>query len=240
MIAIAVVIIITIIILFIFIDPIGLMDHIEPTIPSIPMTTLTSSPSPVNNHVQSSSPAVSKSVTSAPALVNNIAVVDPVVPEDSDRVVLPSVNYMLYHKKAVKIFNRRMTDISIGSNQGIGEETCRLSLESLIEAVTGEHYKFISIRHPDIINPKTGHRLELDCYNEELSLALEYHGRQHFCQVKKWQTDEDYHNQVYRDSVKRQRCRELGIVLIEVPYIIENTRLMEFICIKMNELFLRL
>jgi hypothetical protein len=75
---------------------------------------------------------------------------------------------------------------------------------------------------PDfMVNPVTGsqYNLELDCYNEELRLAVEYHGQQHYHYIPFFhKSKEAFYNQRYRDELKRLRCRDLGITLIEVPY----------------------
>jgi hypothetical protein len=75
---------------------------------------------------------------------------------------------------------------------------------------------------PDfMVNPVTGSRynLELDCYNPELRLAVEYNGAQHYNYIPFFHKNKEaFYNQKYRDELKRIRCKELGIVLIEIPY----------------------
>jgi len=70
-------------------------------------------------------------------------------------------------------------------------------------------------------NPVTGgtYNLELDCYNEELQLAVEFNGRQHYEYVPFFHKNKEaFLNQKYRDEMKRRKCYERGILLIEVPY----------------------
>lgn len=78
---------------------------------------------------------------------------------------------------------------------------------------------------PDMLrNPVTGnrHNLELDCFNSELRLAIEYNGVQHYKYVPYFHKNyEAFKNQKYRDYMKNQMCKENGITLIEVPYTVK-------------------
>lgn len=99
-----------------------------------------------------------------------------------------------------------------------GEAECRRVLQQL----TGK--PFISIRPDFLRNPVTGgnFNLEIDCYNEEMKLGIEYNGIQHY-QYKPFfhRNKEAFRNQLYRDEMKRGKCKENGIRLIEVPYTIK-------------------
>jgi hypothetical protein len=100
-----------------------------------------------------------------------------------------------------------------------GELRTRAFLES--------HFKrpFSKCRPDFMINPVTGSRynLEFDCYNSELGLAVEYNGAQHYNYIPFFHKNKEaFYNQKYRDELKRMRCKELGIVLIEIPYTKEN------------------
>lgn len=65
--------------------------------------------------------------------------------------------------------------------------------------------------------------LELDGYNEKLSLAFEYQGEQHYHYLKPFHREErDLLSQQVRDEEKRRQCCEKGIKLIEVPYWLET------------------
>ena len=82
--------------------------------------------------------------------------------------------------------------------------------------------KLFPKNRPDfMINQVTGskYNLELDCYNNELRLAVEYNGAQHYNYIPFFHKNKEaFYNQKYRDEIKRIRCKELGITLIEIPY----------------------
>lgn len=89
-----------------------------------------------------------------------------------------------------------------------------------------------------MVNQVTGsqYNLELDCYNESLRLAVEYNGAQHYKYIPFFHRNKEaFYNQKYRDELKRIRCRELGITLIEVPHT-EDKRLEAYLedQLKMN------
>ncbi|MGL5719065.1 MAG: hypothetical protein ACRCX2_39050 [Paraclostridium sp.] len=66
--------------------------------------------------------------------------------------------------------------------------------------------QLFNFREAGIINPNTGHSLEIDIYLPDIKVGFEFNGRQH-------RTDE---SQRERDKIKRKKCKELGIYLIEV------------------------
>jgi len=73
---------------------------------------------------------------------------------------------------------------------------------------------------PDFLkNPETGKNLEIDCFCEEYSLAVEYNGVQHYKYPSVFHKNErEFYNQVYRDRLKRKLCDKHGIYLISIPY----------------------
>lgn len=108
------------------------------------------------------------------------------------------------------------------------ENKCRSILEKIYNR------SFPSIRPDYLKNPKTGKNLELDCYNDELKLALEYNGIQHYKYSPYFhKSKKDFYSQVHRDDWKRDKCQEMGITLIEVPHWVASYRLEPFI---VNEL----
>lgn len=97
----------------------------------------------------------------------------------------------------------------------IGEVRTRNYLEKYFKR------PFTKTRPDFLINHVTGSRynLEFDCYNAELKLAVEYNGIQHYKYIPFFHKNKEaYYNQKYRDEIKRIRCKDLGIKLIEIPY----------------------
>jgi len=95
--------------------------------------------------------------------------------------------------------------------------------------------QFYSTRPDFLKNPTTGRNLELDCYNHELRLAVEYNGIQHYRYPNKFhKSKEQFEKQLIRDDMKRLLCDRNGIYLITVPYT-ESHRIKEFLTDKYNE-----
>ena len=107
-------------------------------------------------------------------------------------------------------------------SSGVG---CAKCSQSRSEKLTRDIFeKIMSVEfqtvRPDFLkNPKTGRNLELDGYNENLKLAFEYNGEQHYKFLKYFHdTEEDFKIQREHDEFKYKKCLELGITLISIPY----------------------
>lgn len=105
-----------------------------------------------------------------------------------------------------------------------GEQECK----RVMEEIYGVEFK--SVRPTWLRNPETGCNLELDCYNEDLRLAVEYNGEQHY----NWpnytnQSFEQFIKQARRDIFKREMCDRRGVYLISVPYLIPISKIKEYI-----------
>jgi hypothetical protein len=107
-----------------------------------------------------------------------------------------------------------------------GEVECRRVLEQIFKK------PFNKARPNFLNNPVTGgnFNLELDCFNEELGLAVEYNGIQHYKFVSFFhKNNEAFLNQKYRDDMKRRICKEYKIILIEVPYTVKVEDIEDFL-----------
>lgn len=100
-----------------------------------------------------------------------------------------------------------------------GEIICREHLESKFKAA------FPKVRPNFLKNPKTGRNLELDCYNSDLGIAVEYNGAYHY-NSNHYMFDESV---AYRDALKKQLCEENGVFLISVPYTVKFEDIPKFI-----------
>lgn len=99
-----------------------------------------------------------------------------------------------------------------------GEIECRRILQIIFN-------RSFNKARPDFLrNPVTGgdFNLELDCYDPELRIAVEYNGVQHYKFIPFFHKNKEaFLNQKYRDDMKRRICKENGILLIEVPYTVK-------------------
>jgi hypothetical protein len=105
-----------------------------------------------------------------------------------------------------------------------GEAICRDFLERFFKR------SFPRVRPAFLVNPETGRRMELDGYNEELGIAVEYNGIQHY----KWpawpaMSLENFKKQVYRDQIKIELCDFNNVFLIVVPYNVPKQQIPMFI-----------
>lgn len=108
-----------------------------------------------------------------------------------------------------------------GSYDSIGERYCIEFMELLFP-----RREFKKVRPDWLRNPSSGRCLELDGYCEELSLAIEYDGVQHY----QWpnfigMTKEEFLKQRDRDEIKVKACLERNICLIRIPYTVPLERI---------------
>jgi hypothetical protein len=116
-----------------------------------------------------------------------------------------------------------------------GERICKNYLEYIFER------PFQKVRPPFLYNTVTSENLELDMYNQEVNLACEYQGRQHYEYIPFFHgpTRDKFQNQKYRDEKKAELCRKNGVRLLIVPYTIPNEKIPEFIQKELQRLGIR-
>jgi hypothetical protein len=101
------------------------------------------------------------------------------------------------------------------------ERFCRETVESIF------HKPFPKTRPDWLVR-----QMHIDCYNEELKLAIEYNGAQHYIETffhKGKYIKRSFKNQQERDELKRQLCKQNNTTLIEVPYTVKAKDMKEFI-----------
>jgi len=111
------------------------------------------------------------------------------------------------------------------------EEKCRIILEKIY------HKPFPSARPNFLKNPATGHNLELDCYNKDLKIALEYDGSQH-SQYNPYfhrKGPQEFIYQTKKDDYKSLIVKQYGITLVRVPHWVPERDLEIFIRNKLRE-----
>lgn len=108
--------------------------------------------------------------------------------------------------------------------QSKGEKECKRS----VEEITQKHF---TKHRPDFLkNEITGKNLELDCYNDELKLAIEYNGIQHYEYTPIFHKNrESFYNTKYRDKIKETLCRQKEVKLIVVPYTVKLQDIKKYI-----------
>ena len=112
-----------------------------------------------------------------------------------------------------------------------GELECRRVLQNIFQRPFDKN-------RPDFLrNSVTGnkHNLELDCYNKQLRLAVEYNGRQHYDYIPYFHRNKEaFYNQKYRDEIKKRICKDLNITLIEVPYTVKHRNIQKYLINKLR------
>lgn len=87
----------------------------------------------------------------------------------------------------------------------------------LVEAVTGKTFE--KIRPDWLQNPETGKNMELDMFNEELSIAFEYNGIHHYEPIF---GIEKFKNVQMKDNLCINLAQKKGIKLYTVKYLSRN------------------
>ena len=137
------------------------------------------------------------------------------------------------YKKLGKFKMEQPRIVNRGNRRGgdsKGEQICKRTMEKIYGL------PFEKIRPSWLTNPETGRTLELDCYNEELKIAVEYNGMQHYVWPNGFsQSQQEFINQVRRDIFKREMCDKLGIYLITVPYTVNHDDIPDYIVFHLPE-----
>jgi hypothetical protein len=112
-----------------------------------------------------------------------------------------------------------------------GEAQCRKILEKLF------FMTFAKERYQWLTN-SDGNRMELDGYNDELKLAFEYHGKQHYSYIPHYHRNgpDDLKKRQRDDRRKRRLCKENGVKLITIPYTIKPKHLESYILRQLKRL----
>ena len=89
---------------------------------------------------------------------------------------------------------------------------------------------FVKVRPAFLINPESGRRLEIDCYNDELKVGAEFNGIGHYKYPNPFhKTEAEFHAQVRRDEYKKNICVEQGISLYVVPDSVRKGDIYEYL-----------
>lgn len=95
-----------------------------------------------------------------------------------------------------------------------GEDITREVFEDIMQKKV-----LLNVRPDFLKNPETGKALELDCFEEEYQLAVEYNGIQHYKFPSAYhKSEKEFYDQLYRDRLKKKLCEDANVYLIPVPY----------------------
>ena len=96
-----------------------------------------------------------------------------------------------------------------------GEQLCKDVIQDIYQL------PFYCVRPSFLKNPETGRNLELDLYNDQVKIAIEYNGIGHYVYPNPFhRTKEEFINQIRRDKFKVDMCDVNDVYLISVPYTI--------------------
>jgi hypothetical protein len=98
------------------------------------------------------------------------------------------------------------------------------TLAALSRIFTGK--SFVKVRPTWLRNPRTGRACELDFYNDELKLAVEVQGMQHYVYPNTFHKSRvEWEEQVFRDRLKEDLCRQAGVTLVHIPFTVQQKAL---------------
>ena len=139
-----------------------------------------------------------------------------------------SVNYLNAPHSSRDPFNSRKKI----PTESKGEAICRQTLQEIFNA------PFPKVRPDFLFNSVTGENLEFDMYNKDYRLAVEYNGQQHYKynSFMHGGSKDKFYGQQYRDNMKRQIAKKLGIRLIEVPYTVSHKDIPNYLIQRLKEL----
>lgn len=179
-------------------------------------------------------PSQTSSLTESPVQVTSIPLNNP----EPKRVPEPTIKGDTTVIKYIPMFETpvcpRPPEVTVepqrNTHRSKGEQICC----EVMQKIYGK--PFNSVRLNCLKNPETGCNLEIDCYNDELKLGVEYNGVQHYIFPNKFhRTKEDFIAQVRRDQYKVEACERAGIYLITVPYNVEYHKIEEYIRTQLPE-----
>ena len=117
------------------------------------------------------------------------------------------------------------------SSGSLQEKICNKILSLLFKK------QFIKIRPDWLKNDKTGFNLEIDMFNEELKICVEYAGEQHFRFVALFHGSlENFEYLQYKDKLKETLVKEHGMHFIVVPYTVTKYKIIAYLVEKCKEL----
>jgi hypothetical protein len=154
--------------------------------------------------------------------------------------IMLSTYYENAHSKLkIKCSNNHEFECSTNSlDKDVWCSECNIKINECITLCALEHLfqkQFIKIR-PDWLKNKEGNNLEIDCFNEELKLCVEYNGKQHYEFIEYFhKTEENFKKRQEDDLLKKQKCLEKKYIFIDIPYTIPTEEIINYIVDRCKE-----
>jgi hypothetical protein len=99
------------------------------------------------------------------------------------------------------------------------EKICRLYFEQIFNLPFPK-------KRPEFLNQENGYNLELDGFNEELKIAFEHQGKQHYEVIKIFKmTKDDLYKTQFRDKLKYEMCNKNNIKLFIISELTTMTKI---------------
>jgi hypothetical protein len=105
---------------------------------------------------------------------------------------------------------------------GFSERVCRKYFEIIFNK------KFPKKKYSWLINT-SGNKMELDGYCDELNLAFEYQGRQHYESIAFRRYSKLFDKLKKDDDLKQKQCKANNVTLITIPYSVELKNMQKYI-----------
>lgn len=110
---------------------------------------------------------------------------------------------------------------------------CPICSSGISERIVREYFKIIfekdfQKKHPIWLLSPLRKRMELDGYNEELRIAFEYQGEQHYNPIYFGKNKRLKEIQI-KDELKKQLCEKNNVTLITIPYYIKRDEFQNYI-----------
>jgi hypothetical protein len=131
-------------------------------------------------------------------------------------------------KEVIEYKENYLLNNSKMGKSGMGEEFAREIFQSIFKK------PFVRVRPDFLYNEETAKNMELDGYCEDLGLAFEYSGIQHYVHPNfTGQSYDEFVKQRIRDAKKRDLCDEHEVYLIVIPYTVKANEMREYIISKL-------
>ncbi len=133
------------------------------------------------------------------------------------------------------IFEKNSTNLISGGwytvcSQGRFERICRGFFEEMFQ-------NEFSKEKPNWLVNLRGNQIELDGYNENLGLAFEAQGEQHYYLVPHFhKTLEDFEQRIEDDLKKLELCKQNNVILIQIPHYVHPNNIQRYITNKYEHL----